>query len=54
MNIKKVKIGYNGFRQDAYILGKTIKCDAKPKNFDTKEFEKYKKNERKTSPAKLN
>jgi len=32
----------------------TIKCEAKPKNIDTEEFEKYKRGERKTSPAKLN
>ena len=29
------KIGYNGFRQDALIPGRTLKCEAKPKNFDT-------------------
>lgn len=48
------KIGYNGFKQDAFISGKTLKCEAKPKNFDTEEFEKYKRGERKTSPSKLN
>ncbi|MBA2123607.1 hypothetical protein B9J78_01495 [bacterium Unc6] len=51
---KEGKIGYNGFKQDSYTAGKTVKCEAKPKNFDTEEFEKYKKGERKTSPAKLN
>ncbi|MGB9721741.1 MAG: hypothetical protein ACPL28_09715 [bacterium] len=51
---KEGKIGYNGFKQDAFIPGKTIKCEAKPKNIDTEEFEKYKRGERKTSPAKLN
>jgi transcriptional regulator with XRE-family HTH domain len=51
---KQGKIGYNGFRQDAIIPGRTIKCEAKPKNIDTEEFEKYKRGERKTSPAKLN
>jgi len=51
---KEGKIGYNGFRQDTFISGKTLKCEAKPKNFETEEFEKYKKGERKTSPAKLN
>lgn len=51
---KEGKIGYNGFRQSAYVPGKTEKCEAKPKNIDTIEFEKYEKGERKTSPAKLN
>lgn len=51
---KEGKIGYNGFKQDTYVSGKTIKCEAKPKNVDTEEFEKYKRGERKTSPAKLN
>ncbi len=51
---KEGKIGYNGFRQDAYIPGKSIKCEAKPKNINTEEFEKYSKGERKTPPAKLN
>lgn len=51
---KETKIGYNGFKQDAFAPGKTLKCEAKPKNFNTEEFEKYKNRERKTSPAKLN
>ncbi len=51
---KEGKIGYNGFKQDTFISGKTLKCEAKPKNFNTEEFEKYKRGERKTSPAKLN
>jgi len=29
------KIGYNGFKQDAFVSGKILKCEAKPKNFDT-------------------
>ena len=29
------KIGYNGFRQDTLISGRTLKCEAKPKNVDT-------------------
>lgn len=32
---KEEKLGYNGFKQDAFIPGKTIKCEAKPKNVDT-------------------
>jgi hypothetical protein len=32
---KEGKIGYNGFKQDAFISGRTIKCEAKPKNVDT-------------------
>ena len=51
---KEGKIGYNGFRQDTFITGRTIKCEAKPKNVDTTEFEKYEKEGRKTKPAKLN
>lgn len=51
---REAKIGYNGFKQDTFISGKTLKCEAKPKNFDTQEFEKYKSGERKTSPARLN
>ncbi|GAB5047517.1 hypothetical protein [Thermodesulfovibrio sp. TK110] len=48
------KIGYNGFRHDTFIPGRTIKCEAKPKNVDTEEFKKHSRGERKTSPAKLN
>jgi len=51
---KTRKIGYNGFKQDTFISGKTIKCEAKPKNIDTEEFKKYEHGERKTKPAKLN
>lgn len=32
---KEGKIGYNGFKQDAFISGGTITCEAKPKNVDT-------------------
>ena len=46
---KMGKIGYNGFRQDTFIPGKTIKFQAKPKNIDTEEFQKYKRGERKTA-----
>ena len=51
---KESKIGYNGFKQDVFISGQTINCEAKPKNFNTEEFNKYKRKERSTSPAKLN
>lgn len=51
---QEAKIGYNGFKQDTFVSGRTIKCEAKPKNIDTYEFEKYKIGERKTRPAKLN
>lgn len=51
---KEGKIGYNGFKQDAFITGKTIKCEAKPKNIDTGEFERFARGEKKTKPAKLN
>lgn len=48
------KIGYNGYRQCTFEPGKTIKCEAKPKNINTEEFEKYRRGERKSPPAKLN
>ncbi|MFN4197053.1 MAG: hypothetical protein ACK4FM_03485 [Caldimicrobium sp.] len=51
---EKGKIGYNGFKQDSIIPGKTIKCEAKPKNINTQDFEKYKAGERYSKPAKLN
>jgi hypothetical protein len=51
---KERKIGYNGFKQDVFDPEKTIKCEAKPRNFDTEELEKYRRGERKTKPAKLN
>lgn len=51
---KTGKIGYNGFKQNSICPGETIKCEAKPKNINTEEFEKYKNKERKTQPAKLN
>ena len=47
----KKKIGFNGFRQTS--IEKTLFCEAKPKNFDTEEIEKYEKGERKSLPAKL-
>jgi hypothetical protein len=51
---KESKIGYNGFRQDAFMPGRTIKCEAKPKNINTEEFKKYESGVRKNKPAKLN
>jgi hypothetical protein len=50
---KERKIGYNGFKQGVFDHEKTIKCEAKPRNFDTEELEKYRRGERKTKPAKL-
>jgi hypothetical protein len=32
---QRSKIGYNGFKQDAFVPGKTIKCEAKTKNIHT-------------------
>lgn len=29
------KIGYNGYKHDIHVSGKQIKCEAKPKNYDT-------------------
>ncbi len=51
---KQAKIGYNGFIKDNSNPEKIIKCEAKPKNIYTEEFEKYRRGERKTPPAKLN
>lgn len=51
---RQEKIGYNGFKQDSFVHGRTIKCEAKPKNINTAEFEKFKNKERKTRPSKLN
>lgn len=45
------KIGYNGFKQE--IPGKIVHCEVKPKNISTHEWEKYRNNERKSRPAKL-
>lgn len=50
---EKGKIGYNGFKQDSIKPGETIKCEAKPKNINTEDFEKYKAGKRRTQPAKL-
>ncbi len=46
------KIGYNGFKQSSY--GKPLNCEAKPKNYDTYELEKYTQGQRKTRPSALN
>lgn len=46
------KIGFNGYKQNS--VGEPLKAEAKPKNYDTHELEKYKKGKRKSSPAKLN
>lgn len=48
------KIGYNGYKQNSIIKGKAILCEAKPKNYDTEELEKFKSKLRKTAPSKLN
>jgi hypothetical protein len=53
-NHREKKIGYNGFKQDSFIPGATINCEAKPKNIDTVEFERFERGERKTRPMKLN
>ena len=48
------KIGYNGYKHSSIIGGKPVMCEAKPKNFDTEELEKFKRGERRTLPSKLN
>lgn len=48
------KIGYNGYKQSSIVKGKTINCEAKPKNVETEEHEKYRRGERKSRPYKLN
>ncbi len=50
----ETKIGYNGYKQSSILGGKPLMCEAKPKNFDTEELEKFRKGERKSKPAKLN
>jgi len=40
---KEGKIGYNCFKQDTFVSGRTIKCEAKPKDFNIEEFEKHKR-----------
>ncbi|HOJ39989.1 MAG TPA: hypothetical protein PKX93_02645 [bacterium] len=42
------KIGYNGFRQDVAVPGRTIKCQAKPKNITTTASSREK------NPSRLN
>ena len=32
---RTAKIGYNGFKQDTVLVGKTIECEAKPQNINT-------------------
>ena len=46
------KIGFNGYKHDVIDHTK-IECEAKPKNYDTSELEKFHNKERKTQPAKL-
>ena len=48
------KIGYNGYKHSSLVGGESIMCEAKPKNFNSEEYLKFKNKERKTSPDKLN
>ena len=48
------KIGFNGFKQSSIVDGKPIACEAKPKNFNTNDLEKYREGGRKTKPSSLN
>lgn len=48
------KIGYNGYKQNSISSGQLIQCEAKPKNFDTKDLQKFKEGTRKTKSSKLN
>ncbi|MFN7065182.1 MAG: hypothetical protein ACK4OF_03410 [Aquificaceae bacterium] len=48
------KIGYNGYKHDTINPEHTIKCEAKPKNINTNDFEEYKQGKRSTKPQKLN
>lgn len=48
----EAKIGYNGYRQ--LSAGKSINCEAKPKNFDTTELEKFNNKKKRTKPSSLN
>ena len=47
------KIGFNGYKQ-SFPNGERVNAEAKPKNFDTDELEKYNQGERKNLPEKLN
>jgi len=47
------KIGYNGYKQSSVLGGRPINCEAKPKNFDTEQLQKYFRKERKTKPSLL-
>ena len=49
----KGKIGYNGYKHLSAIAGKPLMCEAKPKNFDTREIEKFNQGLRK-KPSLLN
>ncbi len=48
------KIGYNGYKHSSTVAGEPYMCEAKPKNFNSEDYNKYKKGDRKHSPAKLN
>jgi len=48
------KIGYNGYKQSSIVEGKTTNCEAKPKNVDTEDHERFERGERKNRPNKLN
>ncbi|OHB17560.1 MAG: hypothetical protein A2749_00600 [Parcubacteria group bacterium RIFCSPHIGHO2_01_FULL_45_26] len=48
------KIGFNGFKQTSIVGGKSIACEAKPKNFNTEDLLDYKEGNRKRKPAPLN
>jgi len=48
------KIGYNGYKHLSAIAGKPLMCEAKPKNFDTRELENFKNGLRKSKPSSLN
>jgi hypothetical protein len=51
-NHTEEKIGYNGYKHIA--PDKPLWCEAKPKNFSTREIERFKQGQRSTFPQKLN
>ncbi|TSC58221.1 MAG: hypothetical protein Greene041679_153 [Parcubacteria group bacterium Greene0416_79] len=48
------KIGFNGYKQSSIIGGAPIACEAKPKNFNTDDLQKYQEGTRRGKPATLN
>ncbi len=46
------KIGYNGYKHSSLVGGEAVMCEAKPKNFNSEEYFKFKKKSEK--PVQIN